>query len=100
MRTLILTENQIKRVIDNIINEQNTNSSVFTVNFQNAFGSGQYNFTPEYEKIVNDAVEKIDQFVKNKKLSNFKLVISSGESQVPNPEGFSEKGSKDCHRDG
>lgn len=93
MKTLILTENQIRRVIDNIINEQSTNNSVFTVNFQNAFGSGQYNFTPEYEKIVNDAVEKIDQFIKNKKITNFKLVISSGESQVPNPEGFSEKGS-------
>jgi hypothetical protein len=93
MKTLILTENQIRRVIDNIINEQKSNTSVFSVNFQNAFGSGQYNFTPEYKNIVNDSVEKIDQFIKNKKITNFKLVITPGESQVPNPKDFSEKGS-------
>ncbi len=76
-----------------MINEQQSNQSVFSVNFQNAFPSGQYNFTPEYERIVNDNVEKIDQFIKGKNITDFKLVITAGESQVPNPQGFEEKGS-------
>ncbi len=93
MKTLILTERQIKKVIDRVIEEQKSNQEVFTINFQNAFQSGQYNFTPEYEKVVNDSVEKIDQVIKNKNIKNFKLVITPGESQVPNPKGFEEKGS-------
>ena len=36
---------------------------------------------------------KIKQFVEGKKIDDFKLTISSGESQVPNPKGFEQKGS-------
>lgn len=93
MKKLILKENQVKNLIDNLVVEQQTNKVVFSVDFQNAFPSGQFEFTPNYEKIVNDNVEKINQFIKGKKLENFKLVISCGESQVPNPVGFEEKGS-------
>lgn len=93
MKKLILKETQVKNLVDYLISEQQTNKVVFSVDFQNAFPSGQYNFTPNYEQIVNNNVEKIDQFIKGKKLENFKLVITCGESQVPNPKGFEEKGS-------
>jgi hypothetical protein len=93
MKKLILKESQVKKLIDGLLNEQNSDKVIFSVNFQNAFPSGQYNLNPEYEKIVNDNIEKIDQFIKGKKIQNFKLVITSGESQVPNPQGFEERGS-------
>ncbi len=93
MKKVVLSENQIKNLVDSLITEQQSNKVIFSVDFQNAFASGQYNFNPQYEKIVNDNVEKIDQFIKGKNIENFKLVISSGESQVPNPKGFEEKGS-------
>jgi len=93
MKKIILNEGQVRRLTSKIINEQQSNRTIFSVDFQNAFASGQYNFNPQYEKIVNDNVEKIDQFVKGKNIENFKLVITSGESQVTNPKGFEEKGS-------
>ncbi len=93
MKKIILNEGQVKRLTSKIINEQQSNRTIFSVDFQNAFASGQYNFNPQYEKIVNDNVEKIDQFIKGKNIENFKLVITSGESQVTNPKGFEEKGS-------
>lgn len=93
MKKIILNENQIRRLTSKIISEQQSNRTIFSVDFQNAFASGQYNFNPQYEKIVNDNVEKIDQFIKGKNIENFKLVITSGESQVTNPKGFEEKGS-------
>lgn len=92
-KTLILTETQVKKLMSDMINEQKSNEVVFSLDFQNAFPSGQYNFTPEYEKLVNDNIEKIDQFVKGKNIKNFKLQITSGESQVTNPAGFEKKGS-------
>lgn len=93
MKKIILNENQVRRLTSVIISEQQSNRTIFSVDFQNAFASGQYNFNPQYEKIVNDNVEKIDQFIKGKNIENFKLVITSGESQVTNPKGFEEKGS-------
>jgi hypothetical protein len=92
MRKLILKEEQVKKLIDNLVTENDT-PIVFSVDFQNAFSSGKYKFTPEYEKIVNDNIEKIHQYIEGKNIENFKFVISSGESQVPNPPGFEERGS-------
>jgi hypothetical protein len=83
MKTLILTESQIKRVLDNVINEQ-FNETTFNVDFGNAFDSGQYNMNPKYMDIVNSNVSKIAKYIGDKKLTNFKLEIHSGESQVPN----------------
>lgn len=92
-----LTESQVKTVLSKIISEQQegqvADKLLFSVDFQNAFASGQYEFTPEYEKIVTDNVTKIKNFITGKKIQNFKLQISSGESQVPNPKGFEQKGS-------
>ena len=43
--------------------------------------------------VVNDSVTKISDYIKGKNLKDFKLVITPGESQVPNPKGFEQKGS-------
>lgn len=80
-RILNLHENATKNLY--LIVEQN--EVVFSIDFQNAFPSGQYNLTPQYVQIVNDNIEKIKNFIRGKNLKNFKLVISAGESQVPNP---------------
>jgi hypothetical protein len=90
-RILNLHESATKNLY--IIKEQLTPNVPFTIDFETAFPSGQYNFTPKYMNVVNDSVTKISDYIKGKNLKDFKLVITPGESQVPNPKGFEQKGS-------
>jgi hypothetical protein len=90
-RILNLHESATKNLY--IIKEQLTPNAPFTIDFETAFPSGQYNFTPKYMNVVNDSVTKISDYIKGKNLKDFKLVITPGESQVPNPKGFEQKGS-------
>lgn len=90
-RILNLHESATKNLY--LIKEQLTPNAPFTIDFENAFTSGQYNFTPKYMNVVNDSVTKISDYIKGKNLKDFKLVITPGESQVPNPKGFEQKGS-------
>lgn len=80
-----------------VISEQvqpTNNKIVYTDNFGNEFESGKYSFNPQYSKVVNEKIVKIADYIKDKNLKDFKLVISSGESQVPNQPPFDkEKGS-------
>jgi hypothetical protein len=91
LRILNLHESATKNLY--LINEQLTSNNPFTIDFESAFDSGQYNFTLKYMNVVNDSVIKISDYIKGKNLKNFKLVITPGESQVPNPKGFEQKGS-------
>jgi len=91
LRILNLHESATKNLY--LVKEQLTPNTPFTVDFENAFDSGQYNFTPKYMNVVNDSVIKISDYIKDKNLKDFKLVITPGESQVPNPKGFEQKGS-------
>jgi len=91
VRILNLHESATKNLY--LLNEQLTPNTPFTIDFENAFDSGQYNFTPKYMNVVNDSVIKISDYIKGKNLKDFKLVITPGESQVPNPKGFEQKGS-------
>lgn len=75
------------------LSEQTNPNAPFVIDFQNAFPSGQYNFTPQYMNVVNGNVTKISDYIKGKNIKDFKLVITPGESQVPNPKGFEQKGS-------
>ena len=95
MKKLILTEDQIKKVIDSIVNEQSQQPTVtpFTVDFGNGFESGQYKMDPNYEQIVNDKVQQILDYIKGKNIKDFKVVITPGESQVTNQPPFQLKGS-------
>ena len=83
MRTLILTESQIKNVIEKIISEQGTVNSFF-VDFGNSFESGRYQIQGQYQRILVENVRKIYDYIKEKNITNFYLNISAGESQVPN----------------
>ena len=94
MKKIILTENQIKKVINRIVNEQQQPTiTPFTVDFGNGFESGQFKMSPNYEQIVNDKVQQILDYIKGKNLKDFKIVITPGESQVTNQPPFQEKGS-------
>jgi len=87
MKTLILTERQIRNVINRVIEEQEKNQP-FSVNFENAFDSGQYEINPNYKNIINQNVIDIIDHIKLKNLKNLKnfvITIQGGESQVPNP---------------
>jgi hypothetical protein len=91
VRILNLHESATKNLY--LVKEQLTPNTPFTIDFENGFDSGQYNFTPKYMNVVNDSVTKISDYIKGKNLKDFKLVITPGESQVPNPKGFEQKGS-------
>ena len=54
------------------------------------FGSGKADID---QKALQDEVAKIQQWVKDNKGRKFKIVITAGESQVPNQSGYKQKGS-------
>jgi hypothetical protein len=64
-----------------------------SVDFGGNFESGKYDLDTNYQKNINDKVTEIVNFIKGKKLKNFKLVITPGESRVPNQAPFKEPGS-------
>lgn len=97
-----LTESQLRLMINKVINEQQTGNeqspqSIFTpfaTDFENLFESGRYSFNPSYTNVVNEKIAKIADFIKDGNIKDFKIVINSGESQVPNQPPFDkEKGS-------
>jgi hypothetical protein len=90
-RILMMHEGATKNLY--LIKEQLIPNGPFTIDFENVFTSGEYNFTPKYMNVVNNNVTKISDYIKGKNLKDFKLVITPGESQVPNPKGFEQKGS-------
>jgi len=98
-----LTESQLRLMINKVIKEQTASTvaapqqstfTPFATNFGNLFDSGLYSFNPSYANIVNEKIAKIADFIKDGNIKDFKIVINSGESQVPNQPPFDkEKGS-------
>jgi hypothetical protein len=80
-----------------VVSEQEqpkSNKILYTDNFGNQFDSGKYSFNPSYTDAVNEKIVKIADFIKDGNVKDFKIVINSGESQVPNQPPFDkEKGS-------
>ena len=89
-RILRLHEQATQRLY--LISEQEDIES-FSVDFGNTFESGKFDFNTDYMRVVNDNVKKIADYILNKKLKDFKIVISPGESQVPNQPPFEKVGS-------
>lgn len=89
-----LKNSELVRMVKEILSEQvqqaqpAQNAVLYTDNFDNVFESGQYKFTPSYQQVVQDHVNKLVDFIKGRQLSNFKIVISSGESKVTNQAPF------------
>ena len=65
----------------------------FTVDFGNNFESGKFELDTNYQKNIDDKVTQIVNFIKGKQLKKFKLVITPGESLVPNQAPYKEPGS-------
>jgi len=65
--------------------------SVLEINFNQTFPSGQAKLTNG--EALQTSVNEIQNFLKGKDTSKFKIVIVAGESQVTNPKGFEKKGS-------
>ena len=63
---------------------------VSSTNIQQTFGSGKADVDA---KLLQDEVAKIQQWIQNNNGRKFKIVITAGESQVPNQSGFKQKGS-------
>jgi hypothetical protein len=106
MKKVILSEDQIKRMIDKlVINEQNvvvgqkTNTvtskenKVFpTTPLGDKFDFGQYD-SPNVRSAIESLKPQISEFIKNSDSREFTVNIVAGESQVTNPKGFETKGS-------
>ena len=97
-----LTESQLRLMIDRVINEQTSPSDqnngtptiVFTVDFGTTFQSGQYELNTSNQQEINNKVTQLVNFIKDKQLKDFKVVIYPGESQVTNQPPFDKvKGS-------
>lgn len=101
-RVIRLTESDLENIIRKVISEQNAQSreeargkaqpgAKQTFNLANTFASGQYrlNDTPELQNVVNS----IEEFMSKNPEAKVIATINAGESQVPNPQGFEEKGS-------
>lgn len=89
MKTIILTENQIKRVLTTInsekklINEQVTQfKPIKQFNINNSFKSGQYQLTDT--SAIDAAITEINGIVSKTPNTKYDVVISSSESKVPN----------------
>ena len=92
-----LTESQFKRIINKVISEQaaptQNNNGGLTVDFGTNFQSGQFQLDTSKQGDINNKVLQIVDFIKDKKLKDFKVVITPGESQVINQAPFQQPGS-------
>jgi len=97
MKKIVLTEEQVKRIFDKIISEQaaptQNNNGGLTVDFGTNFQSGQFQLDTSKQGDINNKVLQIVDFIKDKKLKDFKVVITPGESQVTNQAPFQQPGS-------
>lgn len=63
---------------------------VASATIQQNFGSGKADVDA---KVLQDEVGKIQQWIKDNGGRKFKLIVTAGESQVPNQSGYEKKGS-------
>jgi hypothetical protein len=102
MKKVILTEDQIKRMMDKlIVSEQRGVETITKTNTQQSFPTQNLGDMFEYGQVDSEKVKnsiyslkpQIEEFIKNSDSGNFILKISAGESLVTNPSTFKEKGS-------
>jgi hypothetical protein len=97
-KVIRLTEADIKKMVDKVLSEQryeergkSKKPGKKRFNLSNQFESGQYKLVANSQ--LNDIIKQIKSFISGYDMNNVVLNISAGESQVPNPKGFEEKGS-------
>jgi len=87
MKTLILTEDQIRNVIDNLINEQNENKKEsLVVNFGAVWPVGKWKLTPQQIGGVNQKLVQITDFINKHSGSKVTIQIEAGESRITNSD--------------
>lgn len=86
MKTIILTEEQVKNVIDNLVNEDvpksKTPSLIKQFNIANSFSSGQFQLNTTEQ--IDVAINEIKQILLKSPNVKYDVVITSSESKVPN----------------
>jgi len=87
MRTVILTENQIKKLIDGVVLEQNeSKTESISVNFGAMWSMGKWKLTPQQTSSITNELVKIVNFINQHKGSKITIQIESGESKVTNKD--------------
>jgi hypothetical protein len=93
MRTIILTEKQIKNAIDNVIAEQTIQrtetrkaESLPPINIPYKFPSGYWMPTQELISQVTTALTPVIEFIKKYQSQKIEVSIQAGESQVTNAD--------------
>lgn len=87
MKTVILTESQLKKVIDGVINEQNeSRTESITVNFGALWPMGKWKLTQQQSSQITDELVKIVNFINQNKGSKITIQLEAGESQVTNKD--------------
>ncbi len=93
MRTIILTEKQIKNAIDNVIAEQTIQrtesrkaESLPPINIPYKFPSGYWMPTQELISQVTTALTPVIEFIKKYQSQKIEVSIRAGESQVTNAD--------------
>lgn len=88
MKTIILSEEQVKNVIDQILNEQTVPQPTPQIkpikqfNITNSFGSGQFQLTTTEQ--IDTVVNEINMIVSKTPNVKYDVVVTSSESKVPN----------------
>ena len=88
MRTVILTETQIKKVIDRVLSEQNSvRTEALSVNFDAVWPMGKWKLTSQQSGPIVQKLTQITDFINKNKGSQVTIQIEAGESQVTNRDG-------------
>lgn len=87
MKTLILTEEQIRNLIDGVLLEQNeSKKESITVNFGAVWPMGKWKITPQQTATITEKLVQITNFINQHKGSTVKIQIEAGESRVTNKD--------------
>jgi hypothetical protein len=88
MKTVILSESQIKNVIDRILSEQNSvRTEALAVNFDAIWPMGKWKLTSQQSGPIVQKLIQITDFINKNKGSEVTIQIEAGESQVTNRDG-------------
>jgi len=87
MKTVILTEKQIRNLIDGVLLEQNeSKKESITVNFGAVWPMGKWKITPQQTTTITEKLVQITNFINQHKGSTVKIQIEAGESRVTNKD--------------
>jgi uncharacterized protein Veg len=88
MKTVILSESQIRNVIDRILTEQNSvRTEALSVNFDAIWPMGMWKLTTQQSGSIVQKLTQITDFINKNRGSNITIQIEAGESQVTNRDG-------------